>query len=371
MPTYFTQSETTRRESLADTIAVRTPMAVPMIAQLPHTQMTSTIEEWSIDEPFAASSNLRDITATNQHALFEGFAAYPASDDVAAPTRLRAIAEINARRIAVSGSDLKAQIAGMNSRMDYESGRMVTRHMQQIDHTLLWGRGGTATGGASGTPRRCQGMMWWAAWTGLERTRGTSVTATISDPYGVAIPRSMFSTFVDFENSGITGDSFYTNLISRIAQAGGDMSQGWVWWAGRKVMARVAKFLMTDVGVPVNDRQTSAEAGVGYDYLVKLIMPDGTSAFFRTNHWLDNPTQTFTVDNTTGAVVGTVNRTFAGNQTLLGHRPGSVRLGWYREPKFDPNPYTGGDFMELAILSEYSLLVDHPLDVAGAGNCLA
>jgi hypothetical protein len=382
MALYFTGSETTRRESLADTIAVRTPMAIPMIARLPNQRVDHTITEWTLDEPFndaltggGASGAIRDIADPNKFARLEG-AAYPASDSRIAPVRARAVCEIHARKIEVSDSDRSSVIAGMSNRLDYESGRMVTRHLNGVDNALHYGNGGFALTAADGTGlRKVQGIIPWAAWTGLERVHFPAGATAISDPYGVLIPRSMFSVGVDFENSNITGDSFYNNLIGRIGRAGGDLSVPWTWQCGRAVMGRVAKFLMTDSGQMVNERTVSAESAMGYDYLVTLRLPDGTLANFRVNHWLDAEGSTFAINNTVtppaGGTAGAVNKTFQGNQTMIGHRPGSVRVGWYREPGFEADPYTDGDFSRLIVKSEFTLLVDHPLDVAFAGNVLA
>lgn len=387
MALYFTGSETTRRESLADTIAVRTPMAIPMIARLPNQRVDHTVTEWTLDEPFndsldggmtagagpgpgGTSGPIRDLANPNKFARLEG-AAYPLSDTRIAPTRCKAICEIHARKIEVSDSDRSSMIAGMSNRLDYESGRMVTRHLNGIDHALHYGVGGTSVTGDSVTPRRVQGFIPWAAWTGLERVHNAGGLGAIADPYGVTIQRSMFSVGVDFENSNITGDSFYNNLIGRIGRAGGDLSVPWTWQCGRAVMGRVAKFLMTDSGQMVNERTVSAESAMGYDYLVTLRLPDGTLANFRVNHWLDAEGSTFAINNTGASPAGGINRTFQGNQTMIGHRPGSVRVGWYREPGFEADPYTDGDFSRLIVKSEFTLLVDHPLDVAFAGNVLA
>lgn len=383
MVSYFTGTEPTRRESLADTIAVRTPMAIPMIARFPNVSVDSTVTEWSLDEPFndalagggAVAGAIRDLADPHKFARLEG-ANYPTKDTAITPARARAVCEIHARQIEVSDSDRKSIIAGMSNRMDYESGRLVTRHLNGIDNVLLYGLGGTELSGQI-TTRKCQGMLRWAAWTGLQRVHNPGFNVDpatgrgISDPYGVRIPGSMYSVGVDFENANITGDSFYNNLIGRMGRAGADLSQTWHWQCGRHVMGRVAKFLMTDSGAMVNERTVDAASGAGFDYLVVLRLPDGSMAHFRVNHWLDAEGSTYTVNNTTGATAGDQNRTFQGNQTLLGHRPGCVRVGWYREPGFEADPFTGGDFSRLVIKSEFTLLVDHPLDVAFAGNVLA
>jgi hypothetical protein len=369
---YLTGSEPTRRESLADTIAVRTPASIPMIARFPNVTIPSTVIEWSLDEHFVASENVRSISNPHGNTKLEG-ASY-SFDTERYPRRVKAMTEIQHRAIEISGSDLKADIAGMTSTLDYRSSQMVTRLLNSIDNVLLYGTGGPVTDGSSGVARKCQGLLWWAAHSGLERTAGSATTLT--DPYGNTLTSGLFSVFVDFQNTAITGDSFYNNLVARIRRAGGDTSVPWVYQCGTRTMGRVAKFLMTDSGAMLNERNISADEARGVDHLVVLRLPDGSIAHFRVNHWLDAGGSTFTVNNTaytpgTPANPGTINKTFQGDQTILAHRPGSAQVCWYREPGFKPDPYTGKDTHALAVEAEFTLKVAHPLDVAGAGNVLA
>ncbi|MFN7609634.1 MAG: hypothetical protein ACK5QX_01650, partial [bacterium] len=66
MALYFSGNETTERESLADTIAVRSPMMTPMLSRLPSQTISTRIHEWRIEEPFQSSDNVRSIS--NPHA---------------------------------------------------------------------------------------------------------------------------------------------------------------------------------------------------------------------------------------------------------------------------------------------------------------
>lgn len=379
MTLYFSGNETTERESLADTIAVRTPMATPMISRLPSKTISNRVHEWSLDEPFQSSENVRSIGSPHANTRFEG-------DDYNYrtpfyPTRLKAICEIQHFGMEITDTDRTVVMAGTDNTFDYRAGQLFTKTLNSIDNTLLYGVGSPETSGATGVStnqRQVQGLVHWAAWTGLERVHGTN-TVDMMDPYGTTIPASMWSVFYDFQHTNITGESFYSNIVRRITNAGGDMeSAPWQFWCGDLMMARVSKFLLTDGGVPIHDRSTDAASGVGYDHLHTVRLPNGYMVSFRTNRWLDDMSNTFTVDPSGAAYTpgspnpaGTVtSRTFSGDQTMIGFKPGSVKVCWLRAPGFE-KVETNGDYSRLVCKSEFTLEVAHPLDVAGCGNALS
>lgn len=379
MTLYFSGNETTERESLADTIAVRTPMATPMISRLPSKTISNRVHEWSLDEPFQSSENVRSIGSPHANTRFEG-------DDYNYrtpfyPTRLKAICEIQHFGMEITDTDRTVVMAGTDNTFDYRAGQLFTKTLNSIDNTLLYGVGSPETSGATGVStnqRQVQGLVHWAAWTGLERVHGT-VTDAMQDPYGTTIPASMWSVFYDFQHTNITGESFYSNIVRRITNAGGDMeSAPWQFWCGDLMMARVSKFLLTDGGVPIHERSTDAASGVGYDHLHTVRLPNGYVVSFRTNRWLDDMSNTFTVDPSGAAYTpgspnpaGTVtSRTFSGDQTMIGFKPGSVKVCWLRAPGFE-KVETNGDYSRLVCKSEFTLEVAHPLDVAGCGNALS
>lgn len=375
MAVNYSGDEVTERESLADTIAVRSPMSVPMLTRLPQKTISNRMHEWSVDAPFTSTSNTRNIGTPHANTRFEG--ADYVYRDTSYPTRLRAICEIQQRGIEVSGTDRTVIMAGTDSTFDYRSGQMVTELLNNIDNVLLYGQGSPELSGKVGATnqRQCQGLLHWAAWTGLERVHGGG-GSSMTDPYGVDIPSQYWSVFHDFEHTNITGESFYQNVVRRLSNAGADMSQPWEWWAGDGLMGRISKFMVTDTGRNINERTTDAASGGGYDYLHWVVLPNGTRAIFRSNHWLDNMTDTFVIDNSgltystpgSPSIPGTEARTFSGDQTLLGRRIGAVTVCWLRSPGFE-RVDVDGDRSKLIAKAEFTLEVNHPLDVGGAGNC--
>lgn len=378
MTQYFSGSETTERESLADTIAVRTPMATPMLSRLPSKTISNRIHEWSLDEPFQSSESVRSISAPHTNTRYEG-GDYSFGTPFY-PVRVKAICEIQHFGMEMSDTDRTVVMAGTDNVFDYRAGKLVTKTLNSIDNTLFYGQGSPETSGATGgaQQRQCQGALHWAAWTGLERVHGNTSATGVTDPYGTLIPPSMWSVFVDLEHTNLTGEIFYNNLVRRITNAGGDMeSVPWTAWCGDLLMARISKFMLTDGGVHINERNTDAASGVGYDHLHAIRLPNGYVVSFRTNRWLDDMSNTYTIDNLgsyytpgTPTEPGTENRTFSGDQTLFMFKPGALKVCWLRSPGFE-KVETAGDYSRLVCKAEFTLECSHPLDVAGAGNCLS
>lgn len=371
MAKYLTGNETVRHERLLDTIKVRSAFQTPLLSRLPHETTDHIITEWPIDQPFAPSDSVRSITAPHGDSKTEGS---DFTDETPSyETRLKTICEIKHSSISMSGSDRSARIAGMEDPFDYRMGKMLTRHFNSIDNTGMYGTGATETDGSS-FARRTQGLIYNSAVTGIERNHGT-VTDNIEDPYGVTIPASYWSVFQDFEHSNITMESFYNNLIAPALTAGADLENPWEFDCGYRVMQRISRFLIADGGILLNERQRNADDTMGSDYMNTFRLASGHVVSFRTNRWLNETDDTFTVQNndptpTAGASPGSQSRTLYGDQTIIGHEPGCVRWLWYREPAFRTIE-TAADESRVAVVSEFGLMVDHPLCVMGAGNVLS
>lgn len=375
MALYFSGNETTERENLLDTITVRAPIMTPLLRMLPHETISSRIVEYSIDEPFT-TSDAHDPTLPHTNSKMEG------SDwsfrTPAFPTRLRTVAEIQHFGMEMSGTDRTVNMAGADSTWDYRSGQLFTLLLNSIENTLMYGQGSPTTDGSSGTDeRRTQGLIFNAAWTGLQRTEGSALNA-IQDPYGITIPSTMWSVFYDAQHKNLTQDLFYNNIMSPSMNAGADWDTSpWIWQAGYRLMGRIARFLIADGAIPLNERTRDADDGMGSDFLNYFRFPSGHIVGFKTNRWLNETGDTFTLDNSDytpgapsspGSVTG---KTFQADQTLIGHEPGSVSICWLREPAFRNADDGDGDYNRLACLAEFALKVRHPLCVAGGGNMLA
>lgn len=380
MALYFSGDETTERESLLDTITVRAPYMTPLIRQLPHTTIPNRIHEYSIDEPFDQNSNARNISAPHSNTKAEG--ASFSYRDPSHPVRLRTVAEIQHFGMEMSGTDRTVNLAGVDSSWDYRSGQLFTLLLNSIDNTLMYGQGAPATDGQSGSEeRKTQGLIYNAAWTGLERLSG-STEDNISDPYGVSIPSNMWSVFYDAKHKNLTQDMFYNQIMTPSLDAGADWdSAPWIFQIGHRGMARVARFLIADGAIPLNERNRSADDGMGTDFLNYFQFPSGQVVGFRTNRWLSESSSTFGVDNssyspagytpTTPTSPGTAGaRVFYGDQTMIGYEPGTVSICWLREPGFR-RVDVDGDSSKVACVAEFALRALHPLCLAGAGNILS
>jgi len=371
MTQYLSGNETTERESLKDTIAVKAAYMTPMLQQLPQVTVSNRIVEWSADEPFQSTENVRSISTPHAQTRREG--AEWAYKTPHYPVKFRAIAEIAHFGFEISNTDRTVVAAGMDSTFDYRAGQTFTKLMNHIDNIALYGQGSPETSGAT-DERRTMGLIHGSAWTGLERIHGTKTS--IEDPYGITIPGSMFSVFYDAGHSNLNSQMFYNQLIARALHAGSDFdTRPWIFHAGYTTMAQIARFLIADGGTPVNDRNVGAAEGGGYDFLNWIKLPSGHTVGFRTNRWLDERGNTYTVNNTdytpgSPTTEGSINKTFNGDETIIGWEPGTVRIGWLREPGF-VNVATAGDFSRMAAVAEFMIQIDHPLCVIGAGNCLA
>lgn len=375
MAQYFSGSETTRRESLLDTISIRYPAETPLIRSLPHTKLTHTVTEYSIDRPFSSADNVRDPSDPHQNTRLEGTTWTDESTDY--PVRLRAIAEINHFAGKISNTDREAIVAGMTDVFDYRAHQKFVKLLNNIENVLMYGTGSPLTSGdTSPDERRTQGLISWSAWTGVERMHGVSSPTSMSDPYGVSIPSDYWSVFYNAAGANLSRQMLYNKILASFARAGGH-PDGLLFHVGFKLKNLIADFGVRPDGTDVNTRMIQSSEQGTIDTIDWIKTPQGIVGF-RNNRYLDIENKTFTIDNTNSgpytpgnpATAGTVSITAQADETMIGFEPGQVAIGWYRAPQYQMVP-TNGDFINFACVAEYALMVRHPLAVVGGCNLLA
>jgi hypothetical protein len=376
MALYFSGSETTRRESLLDTISIRYPAETPLIRSLPHTKLTHTVTEYSIDRPFQASDNVRSPNDPHLNTRLEG--ADWGEDGADYPVRLRAISEINHFAGRISNTDREAIVAGMTDVFDYRAHQKFVKLLNNIENVLMYGTGSPMTSGNAGTTdeRRTQGLISWAAYTGVERMHGVSSPASMSDPYGVSIPSDYWSVFYNAAGANLSRQMLYNKILATYARAGGH-PDGLLFHVGFKLKNLIADFGVRPDGADVNTRMIQASEQGTIDTIDWIRTPQGIVGF-RNNRYLDIEGSTYTIDNTNSgpytpgnpATAGTVSITAQADETMIGFEPGQVAIGWYRAPQYQMVP-TAGDYINFACVAEYALMVRHPLAVCGGCNLLA
>lgn len=368
-----TQDFTLRREYLLDYITQRFAHQIPLLSLLPREHTPHTVIDYGIDAPFASGDAVRAISNPHGTSRLEG--GDFVDDDLGQPTKLRCITEIKHRSHKMTGSAIPAVVAGMQNPWDYNSGKLFTKLLNEIDNSLMYGIGSPEVNGTT-NPRISLGLIGWSAVTGLERMHGVSSPTAIQDPYGISVPSAYWSVFYDAENKNLTSDLMNSQILIP-AKRNGAVINGWIWQVGYQLMAKVSRFVNPESGVRLIERTMPSTSSEGSDYMMSFRFPTGDIATFMTNRWLDENTLTYSfgsVDPITPSAPtspGTVAaRTFAGNATMIGHEPGRVRTRFYRDPQFRKIE-TVGDYSRVAALAEYTLQVDHPLCVAGGGNLLA
>ena len=378
MTEYFSGNETTRRESLLDTISIRHLAETPLIRSLPSTKLTSTVTDYSVDVPFTSTDAVRDPTDPHQNSRMEGIDWI--EDGANYPTRLRAIAEINHFMGVLSNTDREAVVAGMTDVLDYRAHQKFVKLLNNVENVLMYGTGSPTTSGASvgfspaGDERRAQGLISWSAYTGTERIHGTATTVT--DPYGTAITSDFFSVFYDAAGNNLSRQMLYNKILANFARAGGHVD-GLIFHTGFKLKNLIADFAVRPDGSDVNTRNIGAGEAGTIDTIDWIRTPMGVIGF-RNNRYLDIEGDTYVIDNRGPSVTytpgsptnqGTQNITAQSDETLIGYEPGQVAIGWYRAPQFQLVP-TAGDYVKFAAVAEFTLLVRHPLSVTGGCNLL-
>src|SRR5688572_16858870 len=198
---YLSGDETTQRESLLDTITVRSPAETPLLRQLPRFDMPNRVHEWSIDEPFKATENARSPGSPHENSRLE--AADFSYRTAFYPTRLKTIAEINHFGMEMSNTDRTVVAAGMPSTHGYRAGQLFALLLNNMETILHYGTCSPETDGSTPDERRTQGIIYNAAWTGLERMSG-STADSIPDPYNVRIPSAFWSVFYNANHSTLS-----------------------------------------------------------------------------------------------------------------------------------------------------------------------
>jgi hypothetical protein len=252
-----TQDFTTKRELLLDTMTVRFAHSIPMLSTLPRESTSNTVIDYGIDAPFAAGDAVRSISNPHGTSRLEG--GDFVDDDLGQPTKMRCITEIKHRSHKMTGSAIPAVVAGMQTPWDYNSGKLMVKHLNEIDNSLTYGIGSPETAGTT-NPRIQLGMIGWAAVTGLERMHGSSSPTAIQDPYGISVPSQYWSVFYDAENKNLTADLMNNQIIIPLKRNGAVMGgeQGWIWQVGYQLMGRVSRFVNPEGWVRLEERPATS-----------------------------------------------------------------------------------------------------------------
>jgi hypothetical protein len=371
--TFYRSGQTGIRERLLDQIVQRYVAYCPTLALLPREQTNNVLTEWMLHAPFDPSDAIRN--SSNPHATAKLENDSFTDIDELPQTKIRCITEIKSRSFKMSGTNMVTVAAGQESTWDYTSGQVYVQALNDFDNTALFGMGGPEVAGTAIT-RKTQGLISHAMVTGLERMHGTGVPTSITDPYGISIPKRYWSVAYNANHSNLTPDMLYNHLVIPLGNNGAIMSPAWVMMMGDRMMGRVARFNEPGPGIKLEERTRSASEPMVADYIRWFKFPNGVVMGFVSNRWMDRPELQYTygafsfTPGTPATPSSVASTTVDGDSIGIAWQPGNVRILWLRPPSYELLP-SSVDGKRMGVVLEGGVQVDHPLCVGAVANALA
>lgn len=164
MATYFTYSSEGIREDLADVIYSIAPEETPFMSNIGRKQVSNTLFEWQEDT----------LAAAGDSAIIEGGAAVSTQT---APKRMQNYAQLNAKRVTISGTLEAVDKAGRNSELQYELARKSSELKRDMEFALTQNQ--VAAAGDASTARKTAGLESWLR---TNTSRGSGGTTDGADP---------------------------------------------------------------------------------------------------------------------------------------------------------------------------------------------
>ena len=207
MATYFTYSSEGIREDLADVIYSIAPEETPFMSNIGRKQISNTLFEWQEDT----------LAAAGDSAIIEGGAA---TSTQTAPKRMQNYAQVNAKRVTVSGTLEAVDKAGRNSELQYELARKSSELKRDMEFALTQNQIGVA--GDSSTARKTAGLESWIR---TNTSRGTGTTTDGADPELSSSTSGFPDTApVDCDTTRAFTETLLKTVIQEVWTEGGDPS---------------------------------------------------------------------------------------------------------------------------------------------------
>lgn len=349
------------REQLEDWVSIMDPTDAPLHSVLTPHPVQSRFVEYGVD-----TFGVDYTTAPLSEARAEGDAAVDASPLIY-PTRLRSVMQINWESATVSGTDRASLHAGIEEPYEYRAYKTLTRVVQQAEKAMLFGVG-TKPSPASGNTRATQGLLTWAAMTGLQRFASdfSSITS-IEDKTGNVIPKAYFSTFFNAQGTNLDR-SILSHSILGNAVGNGFIADGAVGMASYKI-----KGLFTEMGLtangPINERKIDAQDRMFIDVVDAYQTVAGT-VYINWNRWFDRTGSTTVAPETITGGTGVASTSVPWAESLVFMMPKYIRRGVFRGAYMRPLA-ADGDRDQFMVITEGGLIVLNPIAVCGGTNLLA
>lgn len=207
MATYYTYSSEGIREDLADVIYSIAPEETPFMSNIGRRQVSNTLFEWQEDT----------LSAAGDSAIIEGGAA---TSTQVAPKRMQNYAQLNAKRVTISGTLEAVDKAGRGSELQYELAKKSSELKRDMEFALTQNQ--IADAGDASTARKTAGLESWLR---TNTNRGTGTTTDGADPELSATTSGFPDTApIDCDTTRAFTETMLKDVVQSVWTEGGDPS---------------------------------------------------------------------------------------------------------------------------------------------------
>lgn len=292
------------------------------------------------------------------------------------PSRLFTRLQTFHEGVAASRESQQVKLYGVTDSLDYGIDNLLVAHMDIWERILHFSQGtednpessGAAYGGTPVGPKpRTQGLVAWAAATGLERRHGTAPTVVGDGLQAVA--KTYWTSFYDAAGTPLDRDLFYNSILGPAWSLGHD-TDGCMILSGQKLMNVFAGFNFVPGRGVINERSIPARDAALMDIVTTITTPANGTVFLVPDRFLSVEGASMTFNNTAVGYVGgtgTINKTIYMDETLLSVIPSKFEIPTMQGLSYKELS-TDGDYALGMLVAQKGLLCKNLFGVAGATN---
>ncbi len=335
---------------------------------------TENIDYHDIDRSTTAASGVDSLALGPGQSTTVRNAKYPAQ----LFTRLQTYHE----GVATARESQQIMLYGVSDAHDYGIDNLLVRHVDIWERILHFGKGTEDTAGVGGTPAnpvpKTQGLLSWAAWTGLERRHGTNGSIVSVGDGMNRIGRTYWTSFYDANGTPMSRDLFYNQIIGPAWDLGQDTDGAFV-LCGPKLMNTFADFNFVPGRGVINERNIDARDHRIEDIIQVIQTPANGLLYLTPDRFLGIQGAQRTYDNTgfalgSGASItaadnyrGTINKTIYTDETVLTVMPSKFYIPTMLGISYK-DLSTDGDYQLGMLVAQKGLACKHTFGVSGATN---
>lgn len=317
------------------------------------------------------------VTSVNSYAMQAGQATSVAAAKY--PSKLFTRLQTYHEGVSSSREAQQVKLYGVTDSLDYGIDNLLVKHVDIWERILHFstgtednpeGGGGSYGGTPDGPKPRTQGLLAWAAWTGLERRHGSGVPTTVGDGLQ-AIAKTYWTSFYDAGGTPLSRDLFYNSILGPAWALGHD-TDGAMVMCGQKLMNAFADFNFVPGRGVINERSVPARDQALIDIVSVITTPANGTIFLVPNRFLSVEGASMTFNSTGGSFIGgtgTINKTVYTDETLLSIIPSKFEIPTMQGLSYKELS-TDGDYALGMLVAQKGLMCKNLFGIAGATNLL-